>query len=249
MECASIAERLYGKNAIFGTLTIPGSGWRIAAVIAASSGKIINRWKQIFRDNLTGTYSFFSVWEWQKRGMLHLHFCVGSNQTDKLEKLRASLQTRWIQLLQDISWEYKIDVFRKNANWTWQDNTEMVQTDAVWVEKSIGRYLSKYASKASGTQKKPTYFCPSRWWSTDRKTTQLADKERTRLTLQGMSGAVGMQILESLKTLFVSEGARIKPFRNFCYADFGGINLFETDNNVVEIIRQFCSDNFGRWCE
>jgi hypothetical protein len=247
MECASIAETRFGKNAIFFTGTIPGSGWRIAAVIAAYSGKIINRVKQWFRDNLRDTYSFFSVWEWQKRGMLHLHLCVASNETSKLESLRLQLARRWITLLQDISWDAKVDVFRKNASWTWQDNLEMVQTQAIWVEKSIARYLSKYSAKATKTQTKPTFFCPSRWWSTDRATAQEADRRRAVHVLGGFAGVVGTAILQSLATVFEALQARIKQFRNFIYVSYGGINLFETMPETKKIVEDFLTDNVGNY--
>jgi len=246
-ECASIAERQFGNNALFFTGTIPGSGWRTAAVIAAYSGKIINRVKQWFRDNLTDTYSCFSVWEWQKRGMLHLHLCLATNETTKLEKLRASLKERWIVLLQDISWECKRDLFRKNASWTWQDDLSTVQADAQWVTKSIARYLSKYSCKVTNGCKRPRFFCPTRWWSVDRATQQQADRERALLVIQGFTGQVGFEILSGIRSLFESQKAHIKPFRNFCWTDFGGINLFEDGKNLLELVQNFVADNYGDW--
>jgi len=246
-ECASIAERRFGNNALFFTGTIPGSGWRIAAEIAAYSGKIVNRVKQWFRDNLTDTYSCFSVWEWQKRGMLHLHLCLASNETTKLEKLRASLKERWILLLQDISWDCKRDLFRKNASWTWQDDLSTVQADAQWVKKSIARYLSKYSCKVTNGCKRPRFFSPTRWWSVDRATQQQADRERALLVIQGFTGQVGFEILSGIRSLFESQKAHIKPFRNFCWTDFGGINLFEDGKNLLELVQNFVADNYGDW--
>ena len=247
MECASIAERLYGKSAIFCTMTIPGSGWRIAAAIAGSSGKIINRVKQWFRDNLTDTYSFFSVWEWQKRGMLHLHCCVASNEREKLENLRQGLKQRWITLLQDISWDCRIDVFRKNSNWTWQDDLETCQMEAVWVTKSISRYLAKYASKCVSTQTRPRFFCPTRWWSTDRGTARLAAMERTEVLLRGFTGEVGMAVLESLAAVFRAKDSAMATFRNFCWIAYGGINLFEKTDLLMPQIMQMVGDNYAEF--
>lgn len=247
MESASIATRLYGKNAIFCTMTIPGSGWRIAAAIAGSSGKIINRVKQWFRDNLKGTYSYFSVWEWQKRGMLHLHCCVASNDVENLETLRKGLKQRWITLLQDISWDCKIDVFRKNLNWTWQDDLETCQMEAVWVTKSIVRYIAKYASKCVNTRTRPKFFCPTRWWSTDRETARVARLERVEILLRGFTGAVGMSVLTSLVEAFRASEAAMITFRNFCWQAYGGINLFEKGDGTMPLITQMVADNYSQF--
>ena len=246
-ECAAIVERRFGKNCFLFTGTIPGSGWRVAANVARCSGKMLNRVKQWFRDNFTTDYSVFSVWEFQKRGMLHLHVAVASNETEKLEALRVSMKQRWINLLLDISFESKCDLFRKNASWTWQDDLDQVQTDAMMVTKSIARYLSKYTAKATRCAKKPEYFCPSRWWSCDRKTQQQADRERVEILLCGFTGEVGMQILQGLTSIFKAMNGAIKPFRNYIWKDFGGINLFEKKDNALEVVRGFLEDNVGTY--
>lgn len=246
-ECGSIAERQFGNNALFFTGTIPGSGWRTAAVIAAYSGKIVNRVKQWFRDNLTDIYSFFSVWEWQSRGMLHLHLCVASNETKKLESLRSSFKSRWINLLHDISWESNRDLFRKNASWTWLDDLSTVQAEAVWVTKSITRYLSKYSCKATLGREKPKYFCPTRWWSVDRRTQRLADKERTEVLLRGFTGSVGMAVLESLAAVFRAKDSAMATFRNFCWNAYGGINLFQKTDLLMPQIMQMVGDNYSEF--
>lgn len=234
LECAAIAEEKFGKNCVMFTATVPGSGWRIAATVAKASGKIVNRIKQIFRDNLMGEYSLFGVWEWQKRGMLHLHIGVASNEVEKLEKLRQEWKERWINLLLDISFEEKRDLFRKNESWTWQDDTEQVQCDASWVQHSIGRYLSKYVCKGVTERTRGRVFYPSKWTTVDRKTAAEARERR----VQGKRAGFTLGAVQSFLRRWVDETSeQAQKIFSFCNKQFpacGGVIMFtEIDRSII----------------
>jgi len=237
LECAAVAEEKFGKNCVMFTATVPGSGWRIAATVAKYSGKILNRIKQIFRDNLKEEYALFGVWEWQKRGMLHLHIAVATNETEKLEKLRQVWKERWIALLMDISFEAGRDLFRKNASWTWQDDLDKVQCDASWVEKSIGTYLSKYVSKEARGRATGKFFAPTKWTTVSRKIAAEARDRRVKGKRAGFDLQAVKSFIATWKRNFGAQVDKEFLFLNQQFPACGGITVFaeKTRSELVAV--------------
>ena len=56
-----------------------------------------------------------------------------------------------------------------------------------------------------------------------------------------------MQVLSSIHSLFAANTKKIVSFRNFAYRDFGGLNLFEEGENMLQMVADYLQDNFERW--
>ncbi len=153
-EGGSIIDRFCGssKSSML-TLTVPGSTWYCFDAVARWSGWLVNRMLQVIRrvpSSEPPIYWFF-VWEHQKRGALHLHFCLGWDvPASKREALAVSLKDKWFECLLELLDKDGVDCFqRKGFSQTWRDTPEKWQWDYQEIKKSVAGYFAKYCQKNS----------------------------------------------------------------------------------------------------
>lgn len=139
------------------TLTIPGSGIDVYCAVANWSGYIVNRLTQIIRrwEKKNVPVYWFFVWEHQKRGALHMHWCIAiPGQPMLADYLCRQIRAKWYELLEEISEKIGIDLFKKRGFLgTWRYNPEVWQSSINHVRKSVAAYFSKYCSKNVETQR------------------------------------------------------------------------------------------------
>lgn len=156
------------EEVLFLTGTLPGSTEDAFRAIAAYSGYIVNGLKAWISTYVPGKYDFY-VWEYQKRGALHLHYAV--HVPDELHRnhILAAFRDWWITILHRVGEMAGCDMFRKNSGHTWLSDLSKVRAVAEVCKKSVARYLAKYLSKsAAPTRGSARFFTPSRWWGTSR---------------------------------------------------------------------------------
>jgi len=158
-----------GGGARIVTLTLVGDTKEAFECLAANSGYVINRLFQIVRRKFDGCKNWFFVWEYQKRGALHLHICIQHEHSNTCAKMGVYLVQQWYKVLQDIEDKTGVDMFvrRDKKTYTprqkWQSRNEPMR-------KSAGGYFSKYASKASNKKERnhiyhlASKYPPSRFW-------------------------------------------------------------------------------------
>ena len=151
------------------TLTLPSDTKEAFECLAAYSGYAVNRLFQPIRRDYADCNKWFFVWEYQKRGALHLHIAhyhhckiIGAAIGEKI------LET-WHNILCDISENSGICLFtaKQGDRCTLRKNHQH-QTQPM--RKSVAGYFSKYASKA-GQKEENNYvrkfsqmYPPSRFW-------------------------------------------------------------------------------------
>lgn len=174
LECGAVVDMWYGRNALVLTGTLPGSTNEANEVLARFSAYIVNRLNQYCRRLVSGELWCFYVWEWQKRGALHIHYCVASGGRDSLSRLRSGFRDFWFSLLLQLSEKSGVDLFCRATGGSWRDKKDKLQADAQFVKKSVAAYFAKYAGKNYHAEvsnhlksRKLTRFVPSRWagWS------------------------------------------------------------------------------------
>lgn len=158
LEAGAVVDRDCGADSSFElTLTIPGSGYEVYRVVSEWSGWIVNRQTQVIRRlEAKGiqVYWFF-VWEHQKRGALHQHWCVAIPENPMLaDWLARQIRRKWWDLLEELSEKTSIDLFAKKGSFgTWRHSPEVWQSSISPIRKSVAAYFSKYASKNADTSK------------------------------------------------------------------------------------------------
>jgi hypothetical protein len=153
---------------VFLTGTLPGSTPAAYESIAAYSGYIVNNLKSWIAKYVTAKLDFY-CWEYQRRGALHLHYCVHIPAGADRDRIVGGFRDWWINTLHSIGERASVDMFRKNSSKTWLSDTSKVRAVAEICRKSPARYLAKYLSKSAAPARgSARAFTPSRWWGTSR---------------------------------------------------------------------------------
>lgn len=132
------------------TVTIPGGGARVYDAVSRWSGYIANRMTQTLRnanrnDKCKDDCGYFYVWELQKRGALHLHWCLIGYDYETAEKLKDA----WYQALRDVGAKENLNCFKSESGRNWSNSPDTWQWDIQEVKKSVAGYFAKYASKTA----------------------------------------------------------------------------------------------------
>lgn len=152
LEGGAIIDRFCGaENSHMLTLTLPGNTPVAMDALARWSGWIVNRILQVVRRKHTveNPIYWFFVWEHQKRGALHMHFCLGWRVPPEIrELLGKEIIQKFYRCLHEIGAKESIDLFaRKGFSGSWKDQEDKWQWDCQQVTKSVAHYFAKYAKK------------------------------------------------------------------------------------------------------
>ena len=163
------------EECLFLTGTLPGSTEDSFRSIAEWSSYIVHRLK-----SWVGTYARakldFYCWEYQKRGALHLHYCVWIPDSDSRDHIHRGFHGWWVEILHKVGEKSGCDMFRKDSTKTHLGDTSKVRAVAEVCRKSPARYLAKYLSKsAAPIRGSARAFSPARWWGTSRPLKTLCD--------------------------------------------------------------------------
>lgn len=151
------------------TLTLAGDTPEAFDALARYSGYAVNRlFQPIRRMGLYDSHWFF-VWEYQKRGALHLHIALSNPDKDKSRLCGDRIIAKWIEVLRDIQEKSGIDMFvrRDYKSYAKEEDYQNLNQE---MRKSAGGYFSKYAGKAerseenSYVRKFSKMYPPSRFW-------------------------------------------------------------------------------------
>jgi hypothetical protein len=163
------------EEVLFLTGTLPGSTEDSFRTIAAYSGYIVNSLKAWISTYARQKLDFY-VWEYQKRGALHLHYAVHISDGASRRYILDAFHGWWVECLHRVSELGKCDLFRKNAAYSHISDTSKVRAVAEVCRKSVARYLAKYLSKSVAPKRGAARaFTPSRWWGVSRPLKTLTD--------------------------------------------------------------------------
>lgn len=187
---AGALEQRYGKKTLFGTVTLAGSTPQACAMLAAWSAKAVELLRH-WIVSVCPDACFVYVWEWQKRGALHLHLALGSDHVEHLRSLRARFKTYIHRLHSTLSRLSGTDMFARNDGGSWRGFPDILRSRLEDVRKSVKRYLAKYLSKGGTTD---GAFFPSRWWGCTKNLRRLVASYRECRVIQltDFEAAVGI---------------------------------------------------------
>lgn len=169
-EYSAAIERHYGKDhCIFLTGTLPGSTMESIREIAKCQKVIQRRLRQWLADVSASCVAAVIVWEFQKRGALHLHCLVGHENSRVLRIIRRGFRRYWVGLLDRLSTSSGVDLFAKSGGGSHRMTPHVVRAWAQPVRKSVAAYLAKYLSKSFTGVTLPADISVSRLWGATAK--------------------------------------------------------------------------------
>ena len=163
------------EECLFLTGTLPGSTVDSFRSLAEWSSYIVHRLKSWVGNYALSKLDFY-CWEYQKRGALHLHYCVWLPDSVGRARIFRGFHDWWVEILHTVGEKSHCDMFRKNSNKTHLGNPRTVRAVAEICRKSPARYLAKYLTKSSSPVRGAARaFSPARWWGTSRPLKKLCD--------------------------------------------------------------------------
>lgn len=163
LEAGAVMDDVFKLDVAFATTTIPGGGDACFRAVAEWSGYIVNRMTQYLRRNYEKS-NYIYVWEWQRRGALHLHVAFAIGSQANLVEIRNAWINAWFSALRKVSLLSGVDLFQAEDGYCHDEDSARIGQDVQQVYKSVGRYLSKYLSKRAMDNQGRHLYCPGRWW-------------------------------------------------------------------------------------
>lgn len=203
------------QDVLFLTVTLPGSTQQSFQAIAEWSGFAVQRLKAWLCYRVKDNLSMY-VWEWQKRGALHLHYVLHCPDRRVGEYVCTNLRAEWCRILDSISLLSGVDLYKRNQGFSWSSDKDLVRVDAQWCEKSVAAYLSKYVSKGNGSMKgvRGWRFAPSRWYGVSRPLLALLREMSKKTVLTSLSNPVGYEFYEEAFHLLQSYGIKCYEYKH-----------------------------------
>jgi len=216
-EAGAVVDRQNRQNCVFLTGTLPGSTVEAFRSLAAWSGWVAAAAQNWVRDYAPDSLCF-GVWEYQKRGALHLHICVATQSASQAARLKSLWKARWIKLLLAVRRRANTDVFRRSDGRSWVDTPWVTRTDAQTVEKSVACYLAKYLSKGSVSARNKSLYPPSRWWFASKELREAVKADRRVLEISNLPPIGAQDIFERISGELAAHISRLYLYTSPCDA-------------------------------
>lgn len=173
---AAMEDEALPEECLFLTGTLPGSTENSFRAIAEWSSYIVHRLKAWIANYVRAKLDFY-CWEYQKRGALHLHYCVHVPDCAAREMILGAFRPWWISILHRVGEKANADLFRRDSGFTHLIDESKVRAVAEVCRKSPARYLAKYLSKSCTPNRgHGRFFTPARFWGTSRPLKALCDR-------------------------------------------------------------------------
>lgn len=237
-DAAAVMEKLYHKEeSLFLTGTLPAVSTEALAAIAAWSGFIVDRLNSWVAKHCPQP-DFFWVWEFQKRGALHLHYVIATKNAEARNYILNNFKAEWCRLLESVSTRSGVDCFAGRSNRNHRSNGyRNVQAYAATIQKSIGAYMSKYLTKgfdnANENANSNGRFFPSRWWRVSGSLLKHIKAATIEITLSDLKRGRATSILEDLQSLASQQSDAIFSYQMQAVIGEGFV-AYVQDNEVKE---------------
>lgn len=172
LRCGGVLDEVVKdpKHIVFLTGTIP-NGYDDGRITASAySSWLVQTLKRWVNKYVQSQLDFY-VWEYQKRGALHLHYCVYVPCDSSRDKILRRFHTEWVRILLRLSSATGVDMCYSSPRGTNKGKTDDIQAYAQEIRTTAAAYLAKYCSKEASavvSRDKRVLYPPTRWWGCSR---------------------------------------------------------------------------------
>lgn len=240
MRAGSCFDRSEETERLLLTGTLPGSGFRAFKALSEYSSyatKTVTNW---LTRRIPGC-KWMYVWEFQKRGALHLHLAV-QLPVSVSDYVKAHFKDEWNRVLHTICKKSGVNLYAKTR--TYSHPNEKTQADVTKCDKDPAKYLSKYITKNATNAKAFNRYPPKTWYQISRSLLASLKESTIEYTVEGLSYSQCRGFIEDAH--FVISSAPIKGARYFtgkafawsayCYGT--NFNISEWGNKIMPTKRE-----------
>jgi len=197
------------RSSVFLTGTFPGSSHSAQTAIASQAHWIVHRLKAWLYKRIGKNIGYY-VWEFQKRGTLHLHYVVLVPDEVLRARIISDFRDEWIRLIAGASKRSGENLFLGNKGRDFFTEKEKLQIYAQECYKDCSSYLSKYLAKKSSSN----FPAPCRLWGCTREARNLVAKHLISFSLIGKSLAVADDFAHKLDSYSSVSAEKRRYFRH-----------------------------------
>ena len=159
------------ESTLFLTGTLPGGTDEALTAISEYSSwvvhELLTHLPRIARVGVNDC-KFLWVWEWQKRGALHLHAVCEFPTREASERVHDGFKDLWIRVLETVGRKSGCDIAARRDVGTHAGDYDVWRTRSEWARKNPSRYLAKYLAKTKKSAKFCEDYPPTRWYGISR---------------------------------------------------------------------------------
>ena len=249
LQCAlGLMDKVLPREEIlFITLTVPGGTTAAFRAIAANSSRLVHNFKAWINKRIPSKLDAY-VWEYQKRGALHLHYVLHCPNKESREYIETNCQSQWIRQLDRLSEETGVDVYEKLDGSSWKHCKSVVRVAVETVKKSVSRYMSKYLSKSVRSGSNGSNFPhPARYYGVSRALHEAVAQRSPSISLYcSENSAKSARVLEQLKhwleSVTIGKVIRSSPFPMVdalcCSIDANDYDSIESSLSQINNLRE-----------
>jgi len=197
------------RSSCFLTGTFPGGSASAQASIASQAPWIINTLKAWLYKRIGKNVGYY-VWEFQKRGTLHLHYVVVIDDEALRASVIADFRDEWIRLIAGASARSGENLFIGNHGRNFFTEQEKLQIYAQECYKDCASYLSKYLAKKSQSD----FPAPCRLWGATKEARNLVAKGLISFSVIGKSLPVADALAHRLDSYSDGQPEKRRYFRH-----------------------------------
>lgn len=212
-NCGAVIDQGRLETVVFLTGTLPGSTPEALQALAAWSAQVI----ETIRKWLYGIdpgLEFFGVWEYQRRGALHLHICIRCPSIALARSIKQGFKSRWVKAIAAVGRRAKIDIFARRSGGSFEFMRWRTRTDAQTVEKSVANYLGKYLSKGSQKSRKACHFPPSSWFFASDRLRQEVKAQSRQVQVSSLSPAMSSKLMGQAAAEVLNWSERVSSYQS-----------------------------------
>jgi len=139
------------SNFLFLTGTIPGGTHEAFSAMGEESNYVVTAISNWLSRTAPSDHWFY-VWELQKRGALHIHYCIYPRDSNSCQKILSLWMAKWVSILDEVDRKRGCDMWLRKDGTHHRKGRDVLQAYAQRVQKSVAAYLSGYCGGAPGSQ-------------------------------------------------------------------------------------------------
>jgi hypothetical protein len=157
------------SNYLFLTATLPGDTEEAKYGIAEYAHEIIDGLKSWLSKRMQNRLEFY-VWENQKRGALHFHYCIYVPDIQIQKKIAAEFKAEMVRLYNGIEKNHGCNLWGRYVDYSDTAKSEILQARVEVVYGSVGAYMAGYLAGKGGKHASDTlhHHYPKRWFGVSR---------------------------------------------------------------------------------
>lgn len=235
----AIQDKVAGAG-YFVTFTDPGSDPERLAIWSMASGYIVDRLNRFLRDRVSNG-EFAYVWELQGRVAPHLHYMFRIPLTCDFTELQAAFRAQWRKILEDVSDQVGVDLFRKSDTVTWRGHEGLPHVNFKRLTHNMGGYLAKYFSKSRSKSGK-TGWHPGRWWGVSYPLRARIKQERLCQVLYSGTEDRAQALFDLINARLVAAGMEGKALKIPAFTGVQQMSFFTRPERSRRL-----ADGIGEW--